>query len=207
MPAHATTGPPRDSARAARKSSPKTLATVVSGDTAYTVAIERSVVRLVGQEQPAAMALRVTHIFRKEPDDWKLVLRHADPSDGEDRASDRAQEVASAGAVIRRVRCVHRRRPLRPRSSRKSAKESAILFQSPAAHRLPSRRQVNRDRRKEGPSEPHQNGNRGSTPGVIRRPPAGGCDGPGQGSPGPLRRPVGSARGPAGSPGRPMGSP
>ena len=61
------------------KVQPEYLATVVSGDTAYTVAIERSVVRLADQDQPAAMALRVTHIFRKEPDDWKLVLRHADP--------------------------------------------------------------------------------------------------------------------------------
>ena len=66
---------------------------------------------------------------------------------------------------------------------------------------------VNRDRRKEGSREPYQNGNGSSTPGVIRRPPAGGCDGPGQGSPGPLRRPVGSAGGPEGSPGRSAGSP
>ena len=55
------------------------LVTAVSGDTAYTVAIERSVVRLVGEDEPAPMALRVAHIFRREPDGWKLVLRHADP--------------------------------------------------------------------------------------------------------------------------------
>ena len=55
------------------------LVTAVSGDTAYTVAIERSVVRLVDQDEPAPMALRVAHIFRMESDGWKLVLRHADP--------------------------------------------------------------------------------------------------------------------------------
>jgi len=55
------------------------LACAVSGDLADTVAIERSEVRLVDQNKPAAMALHVTHIFRKEDGAWKLVLRHADP--------------------------------------------------------------------------------------------------------------------------------
>ena len=55
------------------------IACAASGDLAYTVAIERSEVRLVGQEKSAAMALRVAHIFRKEGGEWKLVLRHADP--------------------------------------------------------------------------------------------------------------------------------
>jgi hypothetical protein len=51
----------------------------VSGDLAYTVAIERSSVRIVGQKEPAAMSLRVTHLFRKEQGEWKLLHRHADP--------------------------------------------------------------------------------------------------------------------------------
>ena len=55
------------------------LSSGVSGDLAYTVAIERSEVRLVDQDKPAPMALRVTHIFRKENGVWKLVHRHADP--------------------------------------------------------------------------------------------------------------------------------
>lgn len=55
------------------------LASAVSGDLAYTVAIERSEVRLVDQDKPVPMALRVTHIFRREDGVWKLVLRHADP--------------------------------------------------------------------------------------------------------------------------------
>jgi ketosteroid isomerase-like protein len=50
-----------------------------SGDLAFTTAIERSEVKLAGQEKAAPMALRVTHIFRKEDGAWKLILRHADP--------------------------------------------------------------------------------------------------------------------------------
>jgi ketosteroid isomerase-like protein len=55
------------------------LASGVSGDLAYTVAIERSEIRLTGQERPASMMLRVTHLFRRENDVWKLIHRHADP--------------------------------------------------------------------------------------------------------------------------------
>jgi ketosteroid isomerase-like protein len=51
----------------------------VSGDLAYTVAIERSKVRVTGQDTPAAMPLRVTHIFRRENGQWRLIHRHADP--------------------------------------------------------------------------------------------------------------------------------
>jgi ketosteroid isomerase-like protein len=50
-----------------------------SGDLGYTVAIERSLVHLANSGKPAQMALRVTHIFRKEDGAWKLVHRHADP--------------------------------------------------------------------------------------------------------------------------------
>lgn len=57
---------------------PEYLTIAVSGDLAYTVTIERSTVLLVDQEKPAPMALRVTHVFRKEAAGWKLVLRHAD---------------------------------------------------------------------------------------------------------------------------------
>jgi ketosteroid isomerase-like protein len=55
------------------------ISSAVSGDLAYTVAIERSEALVVGQEKPAPMALRVTHVFRKENGGWKLVHRHADP--------------------------------------------------------------------------------------------------------------------------------
>jgi ketosteroid isomerase-like protein len=50
-----------------------------SGDLAVTTAIERAQVKLEGQETAALMALRVTHVFRREDGAWKLVLRHADP--------------------------------------------------------------------------------------------------------------------------------
>jgi len=55
------------------------LSSGVSGDLAYTVAIERSAVQRVGQDVPVQTALRVTHIFRKEEGAWKLVHRQADP--------------------------------------------------------------------------------------------------------------------------------
>jgi ketosteroid isomerase-like protein len=55
------------------------LSSSVGGDLAYTVAIERSRVLIVGQDKPATMALRVTHVFRKENGAWRLVHRQADP--------------------------------------------------------------------------------------------------------------------------------
>ena len=51
----------------------------VSGDLAFTVAIERQEeVRLGAQAKTVARALRVTQIFRKEGGAWKLLHRHAD---------------------------------------------------------------------------------------------------------------------------------
>jgi ketosteroid isomerase-like protein len=55
------------------------LASAVSGELAYTVTLERSEARVTGAEKIASMVLRVTHVFRKEGDVWKLVHRHADP--------------------------------------------------------------------------------------------------------------------------------
>jgi ketosteroid isomerase-like protein len=51
----------------------------ISGDIAYTIAIERSEPHIIDQERPTPMVLRVTHIFRKEQGNWRLVHRHADP--------------------------------------------------------------------------------------------------------------------------------
>jgi hypothetical protein len=56
------------------------LSTVVSGDLAYTVSIERSRVHVRGAGAPSPLALRVTHVFRRERGEWKLLHRHADPS-------------------------------------------------------------------------------------------------------------------------------
>ncbi len=55
------------------------IASGVSGDLAYTVAIERSEVQVVDQSGVMPIALRVTHVFRKEAGTWKLLHRHADP--------------------------------------------------------------------------------------------------------------------------------
>jgi ketosteroid isomerase-like protein len=49
----------------------------VSGDMAYTVAIERYTASREGQP-PAPTELRVTHIYRREGGHWHAVHRHAD---------------------------------------------------------------------------------------------------------------------------------
>jgi ketosteroid isomerase-like protein len=48
-------------------------------DLGYVVQIERTDARLPGSEEMAPISLRVTMIFRREGDSWKLVHRHADP--------------------------------------------------------------------------------------------------------------------------------
>jgi ketosteroid isomerase-like protein len=56
------------------------LASGVSGDLGYVVAIERSVAASRGSAQ-ATYALRVTTVFRREHAAWKVVHRHGDPYD------------------------------------------------------------------------------------------------------------------------------
>jgi ketosteroid isomerase-like protein len=55
------------------------VSTVLSGDLAYTVEIESYRARVGGAERVDPVAVRVTTIFRREDDVWKVTHRHADP--------------------------------------------------------------------------------------------------------------------------------
>ena len=48
-------------------------------DLGYVVQIERTEARLPGSDDMNQFALRVTMIFRREGDTWKIAHRHADP--------------------------------------------------------------------------------------------------------------------------------
>jgi ketosteroid isomerase-like protein len=48
-------------------------------DLAYTLEIERCRVKVGGASEAAPSSLRVTTIFRREEDGWKVLHRHADP--------------------------------------------------------------------------------------------------------------------------------
>jgi ketosteroid isomerase-like protein len=49
-----------------------------SGDLAYILEIERSRVKVGAAREAAPSSLRVTTIFRREEDGWKILHRHAD---------------------------------------------------------------------------------------------------------------------------------
>jgi ketosteroid isomerase-like protein len=49
-----------------------------TADLAYDVGIQRFQAKLAGAEAMAPVALRVTTIFRREDDGWRIVHRHAD---------------------------------------------------------------------------------------------------------------------------------
>lgn len=51
---------------------------IETADLGQLTGFERSRVRRVGTGEIVDMALRVTTVFRREEDGWKLVLRHAD---------------------------------------------------------------------------------------------------------------------------------
>jgi len=50
-----------------------------NGDLACTVTIEHHETRLDGCPDLVPFLYRATHVFRREEDGWKVVLRHADP--------------------------------------------------------------------------------------------------------------------------------
>jgi ketosteroid isomerase-like protein len=50
-----------------------------TADLAYIVEIERARAKMGGGDDMLPIALRVTTIFRREDDGWKVVHRHADP--------------------------------------------------------------------------------------------------------------------------------
>jgi ketosteroid isomerase-like protein len=51
---------------------------VETADLAYEIGVETAQVRLGRSSEKAALSLRVTTIFRREDDSWKIVHRHAD---------------------------------------------------------------------------------------------------------------------------------
>jgi ketosteroid isomerase-like protein len=53
------------------------VAVTVSGELAYTVGYERGAM-VVDGGAPQPMTIRVTHIFRNEDGEWRLVHRHGD---------------------------------------------------------------------------------------------------------------------------------
>jgi ketosteroid isomerase-like protein len=57
----------------------ETVTQLVTADLAYTVEIERYKAKVSGRTEPSELALRVTCIYRREGDGWKLLHRHADP--------------------------------------------------------------------------------------------------------------------------------
>jgi ketosteroid isomerase-like protein len=54
------------------------IAVVETADLAYEVGIERSMARLGDSAEKVPISLRVTTVFRREDDGWKIVHRHAD---------------------------------------------------------------------------------------------------------------------------------
>jgi ketosteroid isomerase-like protein len=60
------------------------VAAGASGDLAYTVGYEHNQVKVDGE--PRTYTLRVTHIYRREDGQWRIVHRHGDFPPGEDAA-------------------------------------------------------------------------------------------------------------------------
>lgn len=55
----------------------ETLTTVITPDLAYVTEVETIRTRVDGLDQPTQWSNRVTHVFRREDGEWRLVHRHA----------------------------------------------------------------------------------------------------------------------------------
>jgi ketosteroid isomerase-like protein len=61
------------------ESSFEILQLAASDGLAYWVGFQRATAHMRGRSDAVPFNLRVTEVFRREGDDWKLVHRHADP--------------------------------------------------------------------------------------------------------------------------------
>ncbi len=57
----------------------ETISEYATADLAYNLGIQRSQLKLGGSDEISRVSLRVTTIFRREDDGWRIVHRHADP--------------------------------------------------------------------------------------------------------------------------------
>jgi ketosteroid isomerase-like protein len=57
----------------------ETVGQFAGADVGYTVEIERFKAKVGGQGDTSDLALRVTCVYRREDDGWRLLHRHADP--------------------------------------------------------------------------------------------------------------------------------
>jgi ketosteroid isomerase-like protein len=55
------------------------ISTVITPELAYTVEIESYRARVGGADESLPVSVRVTTVFRRENDSWKVIHRHADP--------------------------------------------------------------------------------------------------------------------------------
>ena len=55
------------------------ISTFAAPELGYTVEIERAKTKLAGSGEASEFAVRVTSIYRREDNGWRLVHRHADP--------------------------------------------------------------------------------------------------------------------------------
>jgi ketosteroid isomerase-like protein len=53
--------------------------TIVSGDVVTLVSVEHNTARFEDDPEPRRWTLRTTMLFRRDPDGWTLLHRHADP--------------------------------------------------------------------------------------------------------------------------------
>jgi ketosteroid isomerase-like protein len=65
----------------------ETVSTIVSGDLAYAAQLETFNARRPSGPEPVHWTNRVTHIFRREDGEWRLVHRHANRLEGNPAAA------------------------------------------------------------------------------------------------------------------------
>jgi ketosteroid isomerase-like protein len=72
------------------------VTTVVTAELAYTTDIETFKVRMAGMDAPTQWSNRVTHVFRAEQGEWRLLHRHANRLEDQYQPSTRLKPARGA---------------------------------------------------------------------------------------------------------------